>query len=190
MKTNKFVFILVLWMAFLSGHAQRTSNLQFDLGLVQNHKGFFKLFNGIAEVGAGYNRELARNFYAGAHLRLSVLSRSGTTNRLAIYKPGLNLHYFISLTEQFAIIPVISAGYSFLSISNKEYGYREMQSGFNPGAGLRFLWMRQRKIDFYLFGRFDYIYLDEDVEFTRMGYYRQIYMTAFGIGIRIKSGSE
>ena len=68
----RFIVAWVLFTAFLSAHAQRPSNIQVDLGVVQNHNGFFKLFNGVAEAGAGYNRELARNFYAGLRMRFSM----------------------------------------------------------------------------------------------------------------------
>jgi hypothetical protein len=190
MSTYGRLLFLVLSMTALTAFSQRPANVQVDLGLVQNHKGFFKLFNGVMEAGIGYNRELTGNLFAGASLRISMLARKGTTNRLAVYKPGINLHYYVHLSERFALVPQASAGYSFLSISNKEYGYQETQSGWNSGAELRLLWMTRKPLDFYLFGRFDAIFLNEDEDFTRLGVYRQVFMTAIGLGIRIKSKAE
>ncbi len=183
----KNLYIVTLFLIPILGIAQKASNFQFDLGLYQNHQGFFKLYDGIIEAGAGYNMELIDGLYGGMAFRMGILGRKGTSGRTAIYKPGLNLHYYIHLSGKLAIVPLASISYSLLNISNKEYNYRELQTGWSPGAELRMYWKRDRKIDFYVFGRFDYIYLDEDKDFTQLEYYRQVWLTAFGLGLRLKS---
>lgn len=185
-----FIYIGVLLIISLEVLPQRATNFEVELGLVQNHQRFLKLFNGVLEAGAGYNQELFRNFYAGASFHTSFLSRKGTSNRSAIYKPGLNLHYYIHLSRNVAVIPQAGINYAILNISNKEYNYRENQSGWNPDAQIRVLWKREKKLDYYAFGRFDYIYLDKDDKFTKLEFYRQVYLTSFGIGLRIKSGTK
>ena len=169
---------------------QKASNFQIDAGLTQNHQGFFKLFDGTLDAGAGYNLKLLQDLYGGLAFRIGLLNRENTTSRAIVYRPQLNLHYYFHVTKNVAIIPLVSVGYSFLNLSNKEFGYKELQSGFNSGGELRILWERERKLDFFLFGRFDYIYLDRDESFTRIEYYRKIYLTSFGMGIRIKSGEN
>lgn len=184
------MLLLVLSMTACTVFSQRASSFRADLGLVWNHQGFFKLFDGVAEAGIGFNMQVAGNLAAGASMRLGILSRSGTTNRLAVYRPGVNLHYRIPLSGRLAIVPQASIGYAFLGISNGEFSYRETRSGWNPGAELRILWTRQSPLDFYLFGRFDAVFLDEDPDFTRLEYYRRVLMTAVGIGINIKSRTQ
>lgn len=183
----RLIFALLAILTGLSGNAQKSSNFQFDLGLTQNYNGFFKLFNGILDLGAGYNHELARDLYGGFHFRMSFLNREGTTNRATAYKPGINLHYYINLSDQLALIPVASVGYAILDISNKEFSYRETQAGWNPGAEVRMLWKREKKLDFYVFGRFDYVHLGRDEDFTLLEDYRDVYLSSFGLGLRLKS---
>lgn len=170
--------------------SQKVSNFQFDAGLVWNHQGFLKLFDGTLDLGAGYNLKLLKDLYGGLAFRIAFLNRSNTTSRALIYRPQLNLHYYFHLSRNVAIIPVVSLGYSFLDLSNKEFDYKELQSGLNTAAELRVLWKRERKLDFFLFGRFEYIYLDQDESFTMVEYYRNIYLTSIGMGIRIKSGEN
>lgn len=81
---------------------------------------------------------------------------------------------------------MIFAGYSFVNISNGDYDYAETQNGFNTGAELKFIWYTQGKVDYYLFGRYDFIYLNEDISFTLLEYYRKVQLTSFGFGIKIK----
>lgn len=188
--TSRFFFICMLMSISVVGLPQRASNFEVELGLVQNHRRFFTLFNGVLEAGAGYNRELFRNFYGGASFRMSFLNRKGTAGRSVFYKPGLNLHYHIHLSRAVAVIPQVGINYAVLNVSNKEFSYRENQKGWNPDAQVRVLWKRDKKLDYYVFGRFDYIYLDRDEEFTRLEYYRQVYLTSFGIGLRIKSAAK
>jgi hypothetical protein len=183
------LYIILLFLVPFSGNSQKASNIQFDLGLIQNYSGFYKLFDGLVEAGGGYNRELLKNFYGGAAFRIGFLNRKGTTNRTVIYKPGLNLHYYIHFSDRLALVPVATISYAFLNNSDKEFSYRELQTGWSPGAEVRMIWKRDRKMDFYLFGRFDYIYLDEDADFTQLEYYRQVWLTAFGLGLRLKYGS-
>jgi hypothetical protein len=189
LKINNIYIVLLLLVPFF-GTSQKASNFQFDIGLYQNYKGFFKLFDGVVEAGAGYNMELIKNLYGGAAFRMGLLGRKGTSSRTAIYKPGLNLHYYVHLSEKLALVPLASISYAFLNISNKEYKYRELQRGWSPGAELRMLWKREKKMDFYVFGRFDYIYLDEDKDFTQLEYYRQVWLSAFGLGLRLKSARK
>lgn len=81
---------------------------------------------------------------------------------------------------------MIFVGYSFINLSNGEYNYAETQNGFNTGAELKFIWYSQAKVDYFIFGRYDFIYLDEDLNFTHLEYYRKVHLSSFGIGIKIK----
>lgn len=81
---------------------------------------------------------------------------------------------------------MVFVGYSFLNISNGEFNYTEIQKGFNTGAELKFIWYSQASVDYYIFGRYDFIYLDEDLSFTQLEYYRKVHLSSFGIGIKIK----
>jgi hypothetical protein len=157
-----------------------------DAGLTQTYKGFFYLFDGIVDVGAGYNHHLVKGLFAGPSLHLDFLNRKNTSGRTLVYKPKVNILYEIQITNRFGIVPVASVGYSFLNISNKEFGYKETQQGINLSGDLRFIWKTNDRLDFYIFGRYDYIFLDKDEEFTRLDYYRNVYLTSFGIGIKIK----
>jgi hypothetical protein len=97
------------------------------------------------------------------------------------------LSYDINLGSWFTINPVIFVGYSFLNLSNEEYDYSENQNGLNCGGDLRLVWRTEKRVDFYIFGRYDYIYLTEDINFTQLEYYRRVHLTSFGIGLKIKS---
>lgn len=167
--------------------AQRDTRINIDLGLVQNYQGFFKLFDGVVSLGAGYNHTLHQNLYGGADFHVGFLRRKNTTARTTIYMPGLILNYGIHVSRKVVIIPQVKLGYALLTISNSEFDYKETQSGWNPGGEVRLRWKQERRLDFYLFGRFDYIYLGRDESFTMLDYYRQVYLTAIGIGVHIKS---
>lgn len=186
-KISTILFILLL---ALGSYAQRDTRVNVDLGLMQNYQGFFKLFDGVVDVGANYNRELFRNFYGGVDFHVGFLRRKNTSARTSIFKPALVVNYMIHVSDKLAIIPQAKLGYAILNISNSEYSYKEMQSGWNPGAELRVRWKRPRRLDFYLFGRFDYISLAKDESFTKLEYYRQVYLTSFGFGVHIKSAGK
>lgn len=174
----------------VAAYPQKGSNFHVDAGLVQNHQGFLELFDGVVGVSGGYNHELVNNLYGGIHLQTSFLNRTGTTNRAAFYLPGINIHYVISLTAKIGLVPFAGVSFAALNLSNKEFDYREVQTGYGPGTGIRLLWKRDAKAEFYLYSRFDYIHLSKDDDFTRLENYRNMYQTSFGLGIRIKSEKE
>ena len=186
----KEILLGIALLALTPGFPQKASSFHVDLGLVQNHKGFFRLFGGVFEAGAGYNRELLGNLHGGLSMRMSLISRQGTTNRAVCYKPGINLQYYLHLSERIAVVPLAGIGYSFVSVSHQEFDYRETRPGWNPSAALRILWKREKKLDYYVFGNLDYILLNEDEDFTQLRYYREIWISSFGIGLRIKSGGR
>ena len=121
---------------------------------------------------------------------MNFFGRQGTTNRAVFYKPGISVQYAIPLSRSLAVIPAAEMGYSIVGLSNKEFGYKENITGWNPGATLRLIWTREANPDFYIFGRFDYIYLHENPSFTLIESYRKIYLTSFGVGVRLKSGKS
>lgn len=173
---------------FLSAQEKRYFTL--DLGLSQTYRGFFYLYNGIVEFGATYNHQIIKSLYGGASFHMDYLSRSNTTARTIVYKPAINLNYNFIINHWFSINPLVAAGYSFVNISNDEFGYADTQKGFDLGAELRFIWYSQASVDYYFFGRYDFIYLKEDVNFTQLEYYRRVNLTSFGLGIKIKPKKE
>lgn len=188
MKNEILTGILLLFWMF--GFSQPEKYWNIDLGLNRTHNGFFKLYDGIIDVGANYNHKFIGNLYGGAGFYLHYIKRTNTSARTVFYNPKANLHYIIRLSGRVGLIPKASLGYSFVRLSNKELNYSEMQSGINTSADLRLQWFTEKPIDFYAFGRFDYTYLNKDTDFTVLDYYRNIYLTSFGIGIRIKPGKN
>jgi len=137
--------------------SQETSNFSFDLGLSQTYKGFFYLYDGVVDVGIGYNIKIIGGLYGGLSFHVDYLNRKNTPARSIVYKPKLDLIYSFRVNPRFSIIPVVSIGYSFLNLVNKEFDYSETQQGINPAAELRLAWNTKKRIDYYLFGRYDYI---------------------------------
>jgi len=176
----------IILLSNLNCYSQEKSYFNVDVGLSQTYKGFFYLFDGVIDVGAGYNYRLVKDLYAGPSFHMDFLNRKNTSGRTQVYKPKFNLLYEIKIVKRFFVIPVASVGYSFLNISNKEFDYKETQQGILLGGDLRLLWKTNNKIDFYLFGRYDYIYMNKDYDFSRLEYYRDVNLTSFGIGINIK----
>ena len=158
-----------------------------DLGLSQTYKGFFYLYDGIIDIGAGYNRHIMDHFYGGFSFHIDYLNRSNTSARTMVYKPKASLSYDINVGSWFAINPIVFVGYSFLNLSNKEYNYTDNQNGINCGGELRLVWRTENRLDFFIFGRYDYIYLTEDINFTQLEYYRRVHLSSFGLGLKIKS---
>lgn len=188
---RKVCILLILTLfSCVSLVAQEKRNVTIDLGLSQTYKGFFYLFSGVVEVGAAYNHQIVKSLYGGASFHMDYLSRGNSSARTIVYKPKLNINYNIKTTSWLSINPMVFAGYSFLNISNGEFNYAETQSGFTSGAELKFIWYSEASVDYYLFGRFDFIYLDEDLNFTQLEYYRKVYLTSFGLGIKIKPKKE
>jgi hypothetical protein len=181
--------ILILFLILLNNYcfSQEKKYFTFDAGLSQNHKGFFTLYSGIVELGGSYNLKMFGNLYAGGSFHLNYLKRTNTSSGTIFYKPQLNLHYNFKITQRIYLTTLAALGYSFVTVSNEEFSYKESQHGINPSAELRIFWRTKGKTDFYLFGRYDYIYLAKDENFTRIEYYRRIHLTSFGVGIKIKN---
>ena len=184
---KKSIIISLFFICFqFASPGQAIRHLEFDLGVLQNYGGFFKLYSGIIEAGGVYNLGLTRDLFAGVAMHAGVLNRKNAEQNAIFYKPAFQLSYNIHLSERVAIIPAASIGYTWVSIRNDSYNYKEAQSGLNTGVDLKVLWKTQERTDFYIFGRYDYVFLDEDNEFTELFHYRKIHQTAFGFGIRIK----
>jgi hypothetical protein len=186
MRSKYKILLVSLLFLSLSGFSQRESNWTIDIGLTQTYPGFFILYNGSVDIGAGYNTKLTGDLFGGGSFEVQFLKLSGTQSRTTIYKPKLNLHYRFKVGKSFSIIPWFSVGYSFLNIKNTEYNYADTQSGLNISPELKLLWNTQTRIDYYFYGRYDYIKLSKDAGFTHLKYYRNIDLTSFGIGILIK----
>jgi hypothetical protein len=183
-KSVLILFLMLLWICSLS---QEKKYFSFDLGLSQNHKGFFTLYGGIIDVGGSYNLNIMGNLYTGASFHLEYLKRTNTSSGTIVYKPKLNLHYNFKIAQRIYLTVLAALGYSFVALSNKEFSYKETQHGINPGAELRSLWKTHGKTDFYVFGRYDYIYFAKDEDFTQLEYYRRMHLTSFGLGIKIRN---
>lgn len=188
MKNKLLTWILILFGLY--GYSQPEKYWSADLGLNQVHKGFFKLYDGIVDVGVNYNHKITGNLFGGAGFYLHYIRRTNTSARAVFYNPKANLHYIIQFSRRVGLIPQASLGYSFVRLSNKEFNYSEMQSGLNTSADFRLQWFTEKPVDYYVFGRFDYTFLNKDTDFTVVNYYRNIYLTSFGIGIRIKPGTN
>lgn len=184
------IFLLMALFSFISISAQEKRSVTIDLGLSQTYKGFFYLYSGVVEVGAAYNHQIVKSLYGGASFHIDYLSRSNSSARTIVYKPKLNVIYNFKITQWFSINPMVFFGYSFVNLSNGEYQYTDTQKGINSGVELKFIWNSPASVDYYIFGRYDYIYLKEDVNFTLLEYYRKVYLTSFGIGIKIKPKKE
>ena len=185
MKRTIITFLAILF-SYFSLTAQEKQNVTIDLGLSQNYKGFFYLYNGVVEFGLTYNHQIVKSLYGGASFHIDFLSRSNSSARTIVYKPKVNLNYNFKTTSWSSINPMVFVGYSFVNISNGEFNYAETQKGFNTGAELKFIWYSKAKVDYYFFGRYDFIYLNEDLNFTQLEYYRKLHLSSFGIGIKIK----
>jgi len=185
---KKFTYLVFSILLTISGFAQNAAWFDADIGLLRNHEGFFKLFDGVVDVGAGYHFPLIKQLDGGIAFHMGVLAYRNTPSRAMIYKPQLNLNYFVHITSRFAIVPEVHGGYSFIGLSNKEYNYTEAQSGLNAGGQLKCLWVTDKKLDYYLFGRYDFIHLSKDPDFTHLEYYRKMNLFSFGLGLRFKSG--
>ncbi|MBN2172946.1 MAG: hypothetical protein JW731_02360 [Bacteroidales bacterium] len=188
MKLTNIRILVIFFIFYCSTNlfGQQRGYFYADAGMSQTYQGFFYLFDGIVDIGGGYDYHLLNNLYVGPSLHFDFLNRKNTSGRTLLYKPKLNILYEIKVAKRFYITPVASIGYAFFNISNKEFNYKEIQQGIMLGGDLRLTWKTQEQLDFYLFGRYDYIYLDKDDNFTLLEYYRNVNLTSFGIGINIK----
>jgi hypothetical protein len=184
-KISIVFLVLFLGVFSLTGFTQKDNRLSFDIGLPQTYKGFFYLYNGIIEVGGAYHLNPLKNFHAGGSMHINFLNRNPETGRSIMYKPKLSLYYTINIDKKFQLIPTVAGGYSFVSISNKEFDYSEIQSGLSISPELKLSWKNDKRVQYYLFGRYDFIYLNEDLNFTHLEYYRRVNMTCLGLGIFI-----
>ena len=183
--TYKILLVSLLFLS-LSGFSQPESAWTVDIGLTQTYPGFFNLYNGSADIEAGYQTKLAGGLFAGGSFGVQFLKLDGSQSKTIIYKPKLSLHYTLKAGKSFRVVPLVSVGYSFLNIKNNEYGYATTQSGLSLSPELKLLWKTEIRTDFYFYGRYDYVKLSEDKEFTHLNYYRNVNLTSFGIGIVIK----
>jgi len=189
MKKGLLIFILI-WINAVQLNAQAKKGWGFEAGLINNHQHFMELYDGILELGVGYDFFVHRNLSAGAMINTGWLRRTNTNSAATTFRPKLNLRYSIQLSSKIDLIPEASMGYSMLSFRNSEFDYNEIQSGINTSAGLRMLWDYNQKTSLFVFGRIDYIYLSKDNDFTRLEYFRDVYLTTFGIGLKINRTDE
>ena len=170
----------------LNSFSQERNNISIDLGLANTHKGFFYLYQGMVDVNIGYNLKLWKGLYGGAAFQTEYLKLNNSQARTLIFKPKINLHYNINFSEKLSLVPWMSVGYSFLQIKNKEFGYSDNVAGLNLSPELKFVRKTKSRVNYYIFGRYDYIYLSEDPEFTKLEYFKNVHLTSFGIGIYLK----
>lgn len=185
MMKKLLLIISLVYCIAIPGLSQR-QYLSFEGGLSKNYKGFYTLYKGILNIGGSYQLRVYKPLYAGMAFRINYFRRANTTAGLTLYKPGINVSAEIPVIKRIKIVLRMGAGYAFLRNTNREFGYKETQTGINSTAELNILWITKDKFDYYIFGRYDHIYLDEDTNFTRLEYYRNINTTDLGIGIRIK----
>ena len=140
----------------------------------------------MVDINIGYNLKLRNGLYGGAAFQTEYLKLNNSQARTLIFKPKINLHYNINFSEKLSLVPWMSVGYSFLQIKNKEFGYSDNVAGLNLSPELKLVRKTQSRVNYYIFGRYDYIYLNEDPEFTKLEYFRDVHLTSFGIGIYIK----
>jgi|AntAceMinimDraft_17_1070374.scaffolds.fasta_scaffold02383_2 hypothetical protein len=117
----------------------------------------------------------------------------------------INLSYPVKLYKIFYIVPKIGIGYLFMNINYGSYveehnyfmdvipgGYFEspycwyLYQGINSNIELKLNISTNHEIGFFVFGNYDYTYLLGN-KLTRLLYYRQIYISNFGIGINISN---
>ena len=182
----KKLYFLILILISLNSFSQERNNISIDLGLANTHKGFFYLYQGMVDANIGYNLKLWNGLYGGAAFQTEYLKLNNTQANVLIFKPKINLHYYINFSDKFSIVPWMSVGYAFLQIKNKEYDYSDNVAGLNLSPELKLVRKTQSRVNYYIFGRYDYIYLNEDPEFTKLEYFRDVHLTSFGIGIYIK----
>ncbi|NOX46523.1 MAG: hypothetical protein GXO89_06045 [Chlorobi bacterium] len=182
----KKLILLISITISLSTLAQENNNFSVDLGLVNTHKGFFYLYQGMVDINIGYNLKLWKGLYAGGAFQTEYLRLKNTQARTLIFKPKVNLHYYINFSKKLSLVPWISVGYSFLQIKNKEFGYSDNVAGLNLSPELKFVRKTNSRVNYYIFGRYDYVYLKEDPGFTQLEYFRNVHISSFGIGVFIK----
>ncbi len=182
---KKVLLFLIVFLPFVV-HAQEKSSFSAEVGFSQTYKNFFQLYRGILGIGLEYDKQITGNLFGGLSLHLDYLRIKNTSARTIIYKPQVRLGYAVRLKSRFEIIPAVLAGYSLLNLANKEFSYTETQSGWNSGAELKLVWKTHHRTDYYLFGRYDYIWLSKDENFTMIENYRNIHLTGIGLGILIK----
>ena len=187
MKRNllQFIFISIL---SVSVYGQKASFVNIDAGLLRSKGDFFKLYNGIVDVGAGYHISILKEFYGGLHFNAGFLNYKNTPARTNLFRPKISLLYTIHLSPRIAIDPLLGIGYTFVRITNDEYAYATTQSGLNYSGKIKMRWKSTGKLDYYLFGSYDFIYLDKDESFTLLNSFRQIQLLTIGLGVNIKSG--
>lgn len=188
---KKVLLYTLFWAVFsIPALSQEKHYFGIDIGLTQTYKGFFYLYDGVLDVGISYNKNLVKGLYGGGSFHINYLSRGNSSARTIVYKPKVNLGYQFQVTSWLSIHPIGFIGYSFMTISNKEFDYAETQCGINSGAELRLEWNNNAQVETYVFGRYDFIYLNNDEHFTRLEYYRKVHLTNVGIGIKIKPKKE
>ncbi len=186
----KKFFTLFILSFFLTGAgiAQQASFITVDAGLLRNHQGFFKLYSGVVDVGMGYHIPVLKDLHGGISLHTGFLNYKNTPARSVLFRPKINLQYAFYLSRRLAVDPTAALGYSFVRITNEEYGYKETQKGINYLGELKIRWKSPGRLDYFLFGRYEYILLDRDETFTEIESFRQIELYSVGFGVKIKPG--
>lgn len=187
---KKLIQIVFLIFVVNNGFSQLNHEWSIEAGLIQNHQHFLQLYDGLIDIGAAYDIALFGNLSGGVSMNIGWLRRSNTSSAATAFRPKINLKYSIRLSPKLDVVPQASIGYAIVNLRNPEYDYKEMQAGINSGAGLRVVWDYSPKTAFFLFGKLDYIYLNKDENFTRLEYFREVYITTFGVGLIINRNNE
>ena len=192
---NFLKLILKIIIAFFiifccnKGFAQEKSNLNLEISKTFSEWTFFKRYKGTVDIGISYYYKIDK-FSLGISLNTNFLRRKPATieNKVnsTIIKPGINLAYPINFKSNIYFIPKIRVGYAMININNKKYDYNKNQYGIYSSFELKLNYKTKGRIDYYFFMNYDYIYLDEDKDFTKLNYYRNVHFFNIGIGSKLK----
>lgn len=164
--------------------AQEKSNIYFEMSKMFEHS----FFNGyIFDTGTGYNTKINK-FYTGGSLNLtySKVKYSDANTKTFFIKPRINISYPNNLGDRINFEPKFGLGYSIIYMNSNKYDFSDYQQGINTVFELKFNYITSTRLDYYFIINYDYTYLKENANFTRLNYYRNIHLINFGIGTKLK----
>lgn len=145
-------------------------------------------YNGIVDIGIGYNFLKVKNLELGVLFNASILRFSITDVTLTTLSPKLKIDYKINV-KRISIVPNVAVGYSNWRFNSSNY--TENYSGLTFKGGTKVVLNKNNRLNWYMLLAYEFTRLEKPSEpVQNSNYTRNIQILYPGIGVIWKYNGE
>ena len=182
----KILILIVLMLNVPRLFSQDRYNVEFGIGYPFPDKKFFVYYDGVYSINTSLTYEVLENFYTGISFNFSKTKQDNPEVYTRYYIPNGIIKYKLGIVNNLFTSPEFGLGLVILNIKCSEYSYNEKQLGFDIYGKISIGFSVNNRIDLLVSYRFDYMYLQNDEDFTMLEYYRSMHLSNLCAGINFK----